>query len=72
MFFSVVALGRGRKKTFVRLGFRNTGGKTVSESSEEESEPRQQAGLCPGVPWSICLCQRSQASSHAMCALERK
>lgn len=52
MFFTVVALCRGRKK-IVWLGFRNICGKTVSESSEEESEPRQYAGLCPEVSWSI-------------------
>lgn len=70
MFFTVVALGRVRKKNFVWLGFRNTDGKTVNESSEEESEPRQHIGLCPGVSWSTASV--SQASSHAMCALERK
>lgn len=47
MFFTVFAFSS------LWLGFRNTGGKTVSKSSHEESEPRQNAGLCPGVSWSI-------------------
>lgn len=50
-FFTVVALGRGRKKMYGwGLGVLVT---KLSESSEEKSKPKQHAGLCRGVSWSI-------------------
>jgi len=43
------AFSRGVRKKTRFAWLRNIGGRTGSESSEEESDPRQHAGVCPPV-----------------------